>query len=64
MEISYKLINRILMTNLYVKYIMAEYSLTKLSPILFTKITWEITIVSQNALIQLHRIKKLIPPKR
>lgn len=64
MEISYKLINRILMTNLYVKYIMAEYSLTKLSPILFTKITSEITIVSQNALIQLHRIKKLIPPKR
>lgn len=41
MEISYKLINRILMTNLYVKYIMAEYSLTKLSPILFTKITIE-----------------------
>lgn len=41
MEISYKLINRILMTNLYVEYIMAEYSLTKLSPILFTKITIE-----------------------
>lgn len=39
---------------------MAEYSLTKLSPILYKKTTSEITIVSQNeSLVQLHRIKKL-----
>lgn len=52
MEISYKLINRILMTNLYVEYIMAEYSLIKLSPILFTKITSEITIVCSHSTSQ------------